>query len=158
MIAIGAAFSENRSTKLVRETKVVGLVRPKYSSSATVTTRIVASRWRPKTPSLWRSMSTVPLPVPTGPSGKPASMPPCSVILLTSASLSGLSGQFAQERAGSGRSAVFLGRASRLGLYQVLVDQVLVVAGGFAIAPDGRARYFRAVVEPWYRLSRLYSL
>jgi hypothetical protein len=33
--------------------------------------------------------------------------------------------------------------------------QVLVVAIGFWIAPDGRGMYFCAVDEPWYRLGTL---
>ena len=30
---------------------------------------------------------------------------------------------------------------------------MLVVAGGLLIAPDGRAMYFWALVEPWNRLA-----
>jgi hypothetical protein len=33
------------------------------------------------------------------------------------------------------------------------VDQVLVVAAGERIAPEGRGMYFSAVELPWYRLS-----
>src|SRR3984957_5425113 len=85
MITIGAAISDSRSIALMREPKVEGWVRPKYSSRAAVTTKTVASRWRPKTPAPRRSRSSVPLPAPPGPSpGRPTSIPLRSVVLLTS--------------------------------------------------------------------------
>ena len=35
------------------------------------------------------------------------------------------------------------------------IYQVLVVAGGALIAPEGRGMYFSPVVLPWYRLSAM---
>ena len=143
MMMIGAAMAENRLPKLALETKLEVLFSPKYNSSATATTRIVASRCRTKRPTHRRSMSMVPLPGPGPPPGSPISLPARSVVSLTSALLvrsaacrrrvTGLLPQhglpppapFSRARGPGARSC-----------------QVLVVAIGFWIAPDGRGMYF----------------
>src|ERR1700728_2311952 len=89
MIAIGAMISESRSTAFVSVMNVELCEIPKYSSSATVTTRTVASRCLANTPRP-RATSCPPpflFPLPPPPpvaSGPPKTLPPDSTVPLTS--------------------------------------------------------------------------
>src|ERR1700683_610467 len=159
MIAIGAMISDSRSTAFVWETNVELCVTPKYSSSATVTTRTVASRCLPNTPTPRTSSPLVPpAPPPPPPAPGPArTCPPDWTVSLTSPP-----GAFVPAQPGDGRPACRPGTVARrrlVHLYPGLspgLSQVLVVAGGLLIAPEGRGTYFCAVVEPWYLLATLY--
>src|SRR5580704_4915199 len=161
MIAIGAMSSESRSTMFVWVTNVEMCEIPKYSSSATVTTRTVASRCLANTlkPRATSWPPPFPLPPPPPPSAPtpPRTLSPDSTVPLTSPP-----GAFVPAQTGDGRPACRPGTVARrrlVYLYPGLApgpSQVLVVAGGLLIAPDGRGRYFCAVVEPWNLLARLY--
>src|SRR3984885_4697180 len=162
MIAIGAMISDSRSTAFVWVTNDELCEIPKYNSSPTVTTSTEASRALANTPRPGPTACPPPFlfPLPPPPpvaSGPPKTLPPDSTVPLTSPP-----GAFVPAQTGDGRPACRPGTGARrrlVYLYPGLslgLSQVLVVAGGLLIAPEGRGTYFCAVVEPWYRLATLY--
>src|SRR3984885_3718886 len=160
MIAIGAMISDSRSTAFVWVTNVELCEIPKYSSSATVTTRTVASRCLANTPKPRATSCPPPFPLPPPPpsaAGPPRTLPPDSTVPLTSPP-----GAFVPAQTGGRAPGCPPGPVppppTCLFIPRTLpgLSQVLVVAGGLLIAPEGRGTYFCAVVGPWYLLATLY--
>src|SRR5580692_5473941 len=111
MIAIGAMISESRSTAFVWVTNVELCEIPKYSSSATVTTRTVASRCLANTPRPRATSCPPPFPLPPPPPSAPRpprTLPPDSTVPLTSPP-----GAFVPAQTGDGRPACRPGTVAR---------------------------------------------
>src|SRR5579875_367731 len=123
--------------------------------SATATRRTVASRCRRKTRPAFLRTAAPPFPARGCCGGDPAVAGLCWAVSPTKIHLRSRSAapsrptRFHGTR--PGRTSGFAPAAN------AAVDQVLVVAIGFLIAPVGRLMYFCAVVLPWNRLDATYG-
>src|SRR5580658_855045 len=126
MIAIGAMSSDSRSTAFVWLTKVELCVSPKYSSSAIATTRTVASRCLPNTPTPRTSSPLVPpAPPPPPPApGRPRTCPPDWTVSLTSPP-----GAFAPAQTRDGRPACRQARSPAADLSIYTQDRAWAFSG-----------------------------